>query len=149
MHQLKIILSVSSVIAKDCCRGRMSENLSSPAMASVQSLMFAKPLVAGFWPGCLAPDMKEVLCFLCHHHDASPHYTFSISSISVSLSVFSYRYPACATAPPPPSTSATSVASSSSSSSSLSTLATSDPLSWSCWTTLVPTVRSHNTLTSS
>ena len=42
----------------------MSENLSSPAIAmpSIQSLMFTKPLVPGFWPGCLAPDMKEV-CF--------------------------------------------------------------------------------------
>merc|ERR1719180_138670 len=42
----------------------MSENQSSLAatMPSLQSLMFTKPLVPGFWPGCLAPDMKEVPC---------------------------------------------------------------------------------------
>ena len=71
----------------------MSENLSSPAIAmpSIQSLMFTKPLVSGFWPGCLAPDMKEVF-FFYHHHLLiflfSFSFFFSISSISSSFTFF-------------------------------------------------------------
>ena len=37
----------------------MSENLRSPAIPSLQDLMFAKPLAAGFWPGGAF--------FLCHN----------------------------------------------------------------------------------
>ena len=44
----------------------MSDTLSTPPSAmpvpSLQTLMFAESMVPGFWPGCPAPDMMEVLC---------------------------------------------------------------------------------------
>ena len=99
-------------------------------MPSVHSLMFNNPLVPGFWPGCLAPDMKEVFCGF-----------FILVCFSFHHITFSWRCRAYATAPSPPSTSSTARASSSSSSSSRSTSATSDPLSLSCWIISSPTVR--------
>ena len=36
-----------------------------PAMPSIKSLMFKEEEVTiGFWPGCQAPDLKEVSSFL-------------------------------------------------------------------------------------
>ena len=107
-------------------------------MPSVHSLMFNNPLVPGFWPGCLAPDMKEV--FATFSSSSAFHFTSGESPDNFCLT-FSWRCRACATAPPPPSTSSTARASSSSSSSSRSTSATSDPLSLSCWIISSPTVR--------
>ena len=102
----------------------MSKKTTAAVMPTIQSLMFNKPLVSGFWPGCLAPTMHQV----------------SIIVYSLSTSYLS-RCPACVTALPPLSTVPTSAASSSSSSSSLSTSATSGPPSSSCWTTWPWTVR--------
>ena len=36
-----------------------------PAMPSIKSLMFKEEeFTIGFWPGCQAPDLKEVSSFL-------------------------------------------------------------------------------------
>ena len=34
-------------------------------MPTIKSLMFNKPLVSGFWPGCLAPTMHQVSIIFC------------------------------------------------------------------------------------
>jgi len=40
----------------------MSKKTTAAVMPTIQSLMFNKPLVSGFWPGCLAPTMHQVPC---------------------------------------------------------------------------------------
>ena len=122
--QCKNIGSMPVQLARDSRGERMSKKTTAAVMPTIQSLMFNKPLVSGFWPGCLAPTMHQV----------------SIIVYSLSTSYLS-RCPACVTALPPLSTVSTSVASSSSSSSSLLTSATSGPPSSSCWTTWPWTVR--------
>ena len=112
-------------LARDSRGERMSKKTTAAVMPTIQSLMFNKPLVSGFWPGCLAPTMHQV----------------PIIIYSTSTSFHLSRCPACGTGLPPLSTVPTSAASSSFSSSSLSTSATSGPLSSSCWTTWPWTVR--------